>query len=184
MRIRIACVVEGHGDCEAAPLLLRRLAKEVDPSLSVEVPHPIRIPRDKLMKPGELERAVELAARTVRGKGGLVVLVDSDDGCPKFKAPELLQRARGARGDLRTSVILAKREYESWFLAAAESLRGKRNLALDLEPPPNPEDIRGAKEWLSDRMVSAHSYSETLDQPALTAVFDLNEARKARSFDK
>ena len=27
-------------------------------------------------------------------------------------------------------------------------------------------------------------YSETIDQPALTAMFDLNQARAAKSFDK
>jgi hypothetical protein len=33
-------------------------------------------------------------------------------------------------------------------------------------------------------MAPGHSYRETLDQPALTDVFDLNAARVAPSFDK
>lgn len=82
------------------------------------------------------------------------------------------------------SVVLAKQEYEAWFLAAAESLRGKRRLPNTLESPPDPESIRGAKGWLSRMMHGAPGYSETDDQPALTAVFDMSMARRADSFDK
>lgn len=44
--------------------------------------------------------------------------------------------------------------------------------------------IRGAKEWLTARMAEGRHYVETLDQPALTACFDLQQARRAASFDK
>lgn len=80
--------------------------------------------------------------------------------------------------------MLANKEYEAWFIAAAESLRGKRGLAADLTAAPNPENIRGAKEWLSDHMPRNRPYNPTLDQPALTSVFDMEAARRADSFDK
>jgi len=89
----------------------------------------------------------------------------------------------GPRDDVTVSVVLAKCEFEAWFLAAAESLRGERGLGHDLVSPGDPEGIRGAKEWLRGRMTGA-TYSETLDQPALTARFDLDAARRADSFDK
>ena len=82
------------------------------------------------------------------------------------------------------SVVMAKKEYEAWFIAAGESLRGKRGLIPDLHAPTDPESIRGAKEWLSRHMPGSQPYAETTDQPALTAVFDLNMARRAESFDK
>ena len=85
---------------------------------------------------------------------------------------------------MRIAVILAKKEFEAWFLAAAESLRGRHGLPLDLRSPQYPENIRGAKEWLSDKMPPGRSYAETTDQPAFTEVFDLNAARRADSFDK
>ena len=44
----------------------------------------------------------------------------------------MAQRAKQARPDPYISFILAHREYESRFLAAAESLAGKRRLANDL----------------------------------------------------
>ena len=81
------------------------------------------------------------------------------------------------------SVVMAKKEYEAWFIAASESLRGTRRLTPDLNAPADPENIRGAKEWLSRHMPSNQPYAETTDQPALTAVFDLNAARRADSFD-
>ena len=84
---------------------------------------------------------------------------------------------------LLVSVILPQREFEGWFLAAAQSIRGRRGLPVDLARPEDPEEIRGAKGWLRERM-HGRVYSETIDQPALAAIFDLNQARSARSFDK
>lgn len=182
--LRIASIVEGHGECEAVPILVRRIAQALDPSL-VPVVHPvIRVPASRLVKQGEIERAIELAARKNAGQGGIFVLLDCDDGCPAQDGPALLQRALKARSGIPVSVVFAKREFEAWFLAAAESLRGQRGLPADLIGPPDPEAIRGAKEWLQDRMPRGQGYAESSDQPALTAVFDMNAARRAGSFDK
>lgn len=184
MEIQMACIVEGHGEREAVPVVIRRLAASLDATLALHIPHPIRIPKSRLLKPGELERAVDLAARRIAGDGAVLVLLDSDDDCPAQLGPELLQRALSARSDVSLAVVIAKREFESWFLAAADSLRGHRGLAADLGPPPDPEAIRGAKEWLDAHMESGRAYVETLDQPALAARFDLDMARRADSFDK
>lgn len=187
MLVRLAAIVEGHGETEAVPLLVRRIAARVDPSLVVVVKPVLRVPASRLLRPGELERQVVLAGRTVAPDGGILVLLDCDaDGsCPAVDGPALLQRVQAARCDLATSVVLAKKEYEAWFLAAAVSLRGHRRLHQGMEAPPNPEDIRGAKEWLSRHMPPNRSYAATIDQPALTQVFDLDAARAAAdSFGK
>lgn len=182
--ILVGLVVEGHGEVKAAPVLFRRLAHEIDPSVNLEVLPPIRKPRSSLLnKQGELERAVELAALKARPRGGVFVLLDSDDDCPAELAPRLLARAEPAGMGLPVSIILPQREFEGWFLVAAESIGGKRGLPADLVPPQNAEEIRGAKGWLRDRM-HGRVYSETIDQPALAAIFDLNQARAAKSFDK
>lgn len=182
--LRIACIVEGHGECEAVPILIRRIAHGLDPALAPVVHPVIRVPASRLLKRGEIERAVVLAARKLASRGGILVLLDCDDGCPADDGPALLQRASRTRSDLPVSVVLAKREFEAWFLAAAESLRGQRGLPTDLTGPPEPEAIRGAKEWLEHQMPRGQGYMESLDQPALTAVFDLGAARRADSFDK
>lgn len=182
--ITIGCIVEGHGEVEAVPILIQRLAARLDPTLFVRFPHPIRIPKSKLIKQGELERAVELTARKVAPDGAILVVLDSDDDCPAILGPSLLARARRARSDLPVAVVLAKHEYEAWFLAAASSLRGQRGLQDNLMAPSEPEAIRGAKEWLSTRMGGNHVYVETLDQPAFTKTFDLEQAGRSDSFDK
>ncbi|MFD0884698.1 DUF4276 family protein [Streptosporangium algeriense] len=146
---------------------------------------PRRVPRSRLVARGGVENAVLQASYQLTGAGGILLLIDSDDDCPATLGPELLRRACEARGDREISVVLACREFEAWFLAAAESLSGHRGLADPLLPPPDPEGIRGAKEWLSARKSDGTRYRETVDQAALAALFDLEQARKAApSFDK
>jgi hypothetical protein len=185
-RVHIAPIVEGHGEVQAAPILIRRIAAEMDLNLRVAIESPIRVPANRLRKAGELERTVELAARKLGGAGGILILIDCDwdNGCPKWDGPTLLQRAQSARPDMPVSVVLAYREYEAWFIAATESIRGRRGLAETLEVVADPEGIRGAKEWLSNRMPRNRPYAETTDQPALTQWFDMQAARRANSFDK
>lgn len=184
--VRIAAVVEGHGECEAVPVLIRRIAATIEPGFVPKVLPPLRVPASRLLKEGEIERSVDLAARKLQGRGGILIIVDCDweNGCPAEEGPVLLKRAVTTRRDLPIAVILAKREFEAWFLAAAESLRGKSGLPGDLESPTYPENIRGAKEWLTDKMPPGRAYAETTDQPAFAAIFDMNSARRADSFDK
>ena len=180
---RIVPIVEGHGEVEAVPILLRRIAAAVRPAVAVGVLSPIRIDRSKIVTPPELERAVELAARRAGADGRILILLDADDDCPARLAPELLQRARAARTDRAIRVVLAKTEYEAWFLAAAGSIAGQQDIAADAAPA-DPEAVRGAKEWLARRMPPGRKYRPTLHQAALTKLFDLDAARAAPSFDK
>ncbi len=186
MNIPIVSIVEGQGEVAALPVLLRRMGEEIRPEHWVEVPYPIRVPRDKLLKTRQLERYFELASYQAT-PGGVLILLDAEDpieGCPATLGPRILGRTSAVRADIPTLIVIAKNEYEAWFLAAAESLRGQRRLADDIEPPADPEAIRGAKEWLRDRMPSGTCYSETVDQPALTSTFDLHAARRSPSFDR
>lgn len=185
MIVRLACIVEGYGDVAAAPVLLRRLQQAIRADLSLEVSRPIRQGRHKLVKPGELERAVELAARTVSPQGAILLLVDADDDCPKLLAPKLLTRMRACRSDISSGVILAKCEFEAWFLASLDSLAGRRGLGQGLSPPADPEAVRNAKGAMSRAMSGTGAYSETVDQPAFADLFDLAIARRrSPSFDK
>lgn len=184
MDVRIVPVVEGDGECDAVPVLIRRIALDIDPGFVPTILRPLRVPAAKLKKPEELDRTIQLAALKLRGAGGIFILVDCDDGCPAIEGPELLERARRVCPNMMISVVLAKKEYEAWFIAASESLRNKRSLPDTLSSPSAPEEIRGAKEWLSRQMPRGKCYSETSDQAALTAVFDMDAARNADSFDK
>lgn len=137
------------------------------------------------MLPNELEQAVELACRALRSPGAVLILVDSDDDCPKKLAPLLLARATRTPNSRRpVGVVLANREFESWFIAAAESIAGHADLRPDLRAPLDPESIRDAKGWLQEAMPPGRRYLPTVDQPSLAGKFDLNAARRAPSFDK
>jgi hypothetical protein len=181
--IPLASVVEGHGEVEALPILLRRFVAEWNVGLPIVALQPIRVSRSKLIKQGELERAAQLAAYRARA-GGVLVLIDADDDCPAELGPDLLRRLQSVTED--GALVLAKSEFESWFIAAAESIRSCRGLRPDLTVPASVESIRDAKGWLTENMLDRRfGYSETLDQPALTAAFDINAARTASdSFDK
>jgi hypothetical protein len=83
------------------------------------------------------------------------------------------------------AAVLAHHEYEAWFLGALASLRGHRGVRGNATPPPDPEAVSGAKEYLQSQLDSGRYYSETVDQPAFSALFDLALARSAcPSFDK
>ena len=182
--MKLIAIVEGHGDVAAVRVLLRRVLHEELQRYDVVVEPPIRVPKDKLLKPGELERAVNLAARRTSGTDGIVVLVDADDDCPAELAPAMAARAAESRPDRRISVVIAKSEFESWFVAAADSLAGFRGLSDSLVAPANAEGIRDAKGWFSNNMPTGLTYRETIDQAAFASRMDLDQARQCPSFDK
>ena len=113
----------------------------------------------------------------------ILILFDGDDDCPMKLAPMVEAWARDEAGRVPCAVVIAHREYEAWFIAAIESLRGRRGILGDALSHPDPEAPRDAKGKLEERMEAGLSYSETLDQAALTALFDMASAYRAcRSF--
>jgi hypothetical protein len=184
MPFRIVPVVEGHGEVQAVAILLNRLIAEFDLGVQIEIAPAIRQPKASLIKEGGLENAVKVAAIKTEGNGAILILIDSDGECPRTRAPELLARAQKARADKKISLVLAHHEYEAWFLASASSLKGCRRLSDEIEDHSTPESVQNCKGWLEESMPRTSKYSETADQPALTAIFDLARARKAPSFDK
>ena len=179
----IVPIVEGQAECESVPILLRRILAQILSEYRLQVATPFRVKRNRVVRPGEIERAVELAVRDREGAACLIVLLDADDDCPATLGPALLDRCARATG-LPASVVLANREYEAWFLGAKESLRGSRGIRTDATGPPDPEAVRGAKERLA-RNMRGKPYDSVLDQPALTAKVDLDMAsRRCPSFRK
>ena len=182
--VHIASLVEGYGEVEALPVLLRRVVGEISPSITQVIPPAWRHPAGSIQKLGGLERALSAVAERYPGHS-IVVLMDCDDDCPKELGPKMTQRVKQGRPDLYISFVLAHREYESWFLAAAESIAGKSNLNLDLVAPENLENIRDAKGWLSRHIRGSGRYSPTQDQAALSHLFQFARARtRSRSFQK
>ncbi len=179
--MKIQPIVEGAGEVAAVPELLRRLRNEAA-AFEIEVNRPILRRRHQLVDEDSLRRAVRLALLQ-EGCGSVLILFDADDDCPKELAPRLQEWAQHEARSTPCSVVIANREYEAWFLATMESLRGRRGIRADATSHDNPESPRGAKEQLEQRLEAGCTYSETIDQVALTAVFDLREAYvRCRSF--
>lgn len=183
MTLDVAVVVEGKGETLAVPVLLRRIAAVVTPGLDLRI-DVLRRGRQQVVKKPHFEKSIDLAARRVGPKGVILVLLDADTDCPAELGPQLVRRAARARPDRVTRVVLAKSEYEAWFLASAGSLAGKHGMRVDLTAPADPESIRDAKGWLSRHQADERSYRPSVHQTSLTATFDMTAARSAPSFDK
>jgi hypothetical protein len=123
-------IVEGHGEVSAAPVLLRRIAHSNN-RYDVVIPQPIRIKRQRIAaKFRELERAIALALGDP-ATDAILLLLDAEDDCPAELAPELLERSTAVCQGKPMSVVLAMREFEAWFLAGIESLRGRRGISQE-----------------------------------------------------
>lgn len=183
--IKVASIVEGDGEVAALPVLLRRLAAERSPHKYVDVLTPIRVYKGRFLnKPEEFSRHLKLAAAKCDESGWVLVLLDADDDCPAQKGTAVSAQAQAVIPHRRVAVVLANREYEAWFMAAAASLNGCRGFhCLAHEIRDDPEVPRNAKGWLGKRMPSG--YGETTDQPAFSHRFDMTVAyERSRSFRK
>jgi len=181
--LNIQPIVEGHGDVVAFPVLLRRLLAEAGRS-TVGVGRPIRRRRNELVREFDVQKAVRLAL-SKQNCCAILILFDGDSDCPAELGPEVRAWALESAGNIPCEVVIAHREYEAWFLAAIESIRGRRGILSNAESHPSPEEPLGAKEQIEARMRAGISYIETTDQPAFSALFSMSDAyRRSRSFRK
>lgn len=189
-RLLVAPIVEGHGEVQAVRILIERIWRELLGNESlIDVLRPIRKPRSQLVKPEELGRAVKLAdlklnQRLESGDSALIlVLVDANSDAPCVLGPELLRIAK-LESRFEVSCVLANVEYETWFVAAADSLGKYLKIGPDEKTPERPEDAKARKAWIQKRFQGT-KYSETVDQPAMTRCMNLSTCRRrSPSFDK
>ena len=182
--IYIAPIVEGHGEVEAFPNLLHKIVQSTGYQGQLIVNAPIRVKSGSFLNDDEYRRKFFslAAAKAAEHQGTVVVLLDCEDSCPAELGPSLQAQTAEVRDDVNTLIALSYREYETWFLTAAQSLRGLRGLPLDLNAPDNPEAIRGAKQWLGDRMQV--SYDPITHQIEFTRAMNLDQARANDSFNR
>jgi len=175
----VASIVEGHGEVEAVPELLRRIARERF-GREIDCLKPHRVPRANIPRPGELGRALRLQVARAGGRGGVVVILDADDDDPARLRRDLQAIADDVAPGAAV-VVVAVREFEAWFLAAVESLRSHRSVRDDATYPGDPESRRDAKGELQRLMTEP--YGAVRHQVAFCAYLDLEEAaRRSPSF--
>jgi hypothetical protein len=178
----IASIVEGVGDVSAVPILIRRICHELGCCLAAKVAPPIRMHRSKMVQEMEIRRYLRIAC-SIPECELILLFLDADDDCAK-KISELVRPWIDLESlPVPCEVIVIPREYECWFIAALESLRGVRGISQHAESHDSPEAVRNPKLILTNYMEGSAAYHETADQAALTAAVDLNVLRqRSRSF--
>lgn len=171
----IAPIVEGRSEVDSVPVLLRRIFHSLS-VYDVTVARPFWKLRTQIVREGELEKAIEFTIKSRKDIDCILLIMDADDDCPAELGPALLRRAEDVT-DLPVSIVLAQKEFECWFLGAKESLRGKRGIRDDATSPPNPEQIRGAKERLSRNMTKGVRYRGVEHQAGFAECMDIDQAR-------
>lgn len=186
MKGNIYTIAEGFGETDAVPQLLRRVFQQVYGVYDVDFPKTWRVSAGTLLKGNTLESYLLTASKKSLCRAVMVLLdADDEEQCPATLGPELLRRGQEVIPHIPLSVVLAKREYETWFIAGVKGLRGVKGLPGNILCPPNPEEIRGAKEWLSRHLPPKLPYAPTSLQASFTTYFDLGDAYdKSRSFRK
>ena len=149
--MKLYLIVEGDGEVGAAPVLLRRLLSEAN-CFSVDVGRPIRKKQADFRNKERLQKAVKLTLLQP-DCAGIIIIFDGEDECPKSVADDArLWASEVLPQGILCDVVVAYREYETWFLSSLESLRGKCEIRNDAETPEMPESRRGSKEWLEEFM--------------------------------
>lgn len=179
-----APIVEGHGEYEAVPALIHRIAEHCGSGKSVKINPPIRVKSGSFFNDDAyFARYIAMAsAKAAQENGTVLILMDCEDACPAAVGPEIWAKASQQRSDVRFVVALAYREFETWFIAAADSFHGAFGLPLDLTVPPDYETYRDAKGWLSSRMPV--KYDPVIHQVKFTRVLNLDSARRSHSFNR
>jgi hypothetical protein len=182
--ISVVSIVEGDGEVAALPVLLRRLGEWLTPDAMVNIGRPIRVRREQFLNREDIFRKqLTVAANMCPDPGWILIALDADDDCARDLAETIRDKAKLVVPGRNVSVVLANREYEAWFIAAANSLDGKRGFFCP-DVVPAAESIRGAKQWIS-KQIRQGAYHEVVDQPAFSAHMNLQQAYdNSRSFRK
>jgi hypothetical protein len=170
-------LVEGHGEVEAVGNLIVRLWRHLELVQDLHWLMPVRWPGIATRK------GVEKACAYAREQNPAVLLLlrdsDEDGACPAVDAPAATRWVASAALPFPAAVVLAHQEFETWFLPSLHRIAGNHRLASSpgiragTVPHPNPEHVRGVKEWLSSH--SERPYKPTLHQQSLTRLIDCAE---------
>ncbi len=183
--LKIAAIVEGDGDRQALPGLLRRILLEGLCRYDIAIMKP-KVAKGKPALLKRLEQFVRYAL--IDECHSILVLVDADDECPYEKSTCLATEVSRLNLRVPVAIVYAKSEFETWFvcnLRDGEGARIRQRLEISeaVIAPDNVEAITGAKEWLTKRMPRNRAYQETRDQEVLVHYIDLTLTNeRSRSF--
>jgi hypothetical protein len=159
----VGLVVEGRGDAEAVPLLLRKWLERRGFFGDV-LGKPVTCNgRDKALKKNGLEGKVAVAAARP-GCVGVLVILDGEGDPVCSLGPSLLTRVSDIA--VPVAVALADSQFESWLVASAESLSLPK---LSYSPTQNAEAAL-------KQALRPEKYAKPYWQPRLTHRLDFDIA--------
>jgi hypothetical protein len=200
-RYVIVPVVEGFGEVAAVPVLIRRWLQHQNfhRNVDLHLAGPVRasgvgaltVPHNQDDELG-IEHYVQMA--WLRRPDIILVVLDADEECPRTLGPALLARGMAiVPNGFPLGLVIAKREYEAWFLAALTSTRfrnalQKQGFTLDQRFLPGAvdiEEIADCKDRVA-RLLSLKKYEPTIHQEKLTRIlpFTAGMQKRSRSFRK
>lgn len=161
----LGIVVEGPGDKEAFPILLRKYLHSVGRYEDLlGKPVPLKGKGSATRANNGLEGYVLAAARP--GCCAVLVLVDADKDASCVLGPELLARAQAVTA-VPVVVIVAERDFEDWIYTAVEH--------LDLGEAAWNSSERGKN--AIESLLAPEKYVKSTMQARLTQRMDLDVAR-------
>jgi len=160
----IGLVVEGKGEVEALPLLLRTYLYSRNIWQDVLGPVICCNGRAKATRPGGIEKLVATSASRP-GCVGVLVLLDSETDLVCVRGPELQGRVGTAGLGKPVRLTLVEQKFEAWIVASAETM------PIELSWDPERDPVAAIREALGDR-----KYIKPVWQPRLTECIDLSVA--------
>lgn len=174
---RLLAIVEGHGDANAVPLLIRNILNSND-IFDVDL-----CPTQRRGEYPSVDKNFDnyfLVA--IKDKSPIIWIMDFDAkkyDCPYKEASKLIARASKLRPGWPIEIAFLVKEYEVLFLYDEKATRKIfSDISTQVEFPPSPKEVRGAKEWLSEQRPRGKAYKETVHQEKITAHLDLNLLRE------
>jgi hypothetical protein len=183
---RLVLFVEGEGDADAVPLLVKRLMTDHnlwEGMLLDQNPFRVESLAVLIRQNGKKWLNWLKAAGKRKNLGGVLLLLDGDvkprrsrPFCAAEAAQQLAELASraGAGTMFSLACVFAVKEYESWLIACSDHLAGRRlpggeeGIERGTVPPEGDLELapRDAKKWLDERM--PNGYKPRRHQAALT----------------
>lgn len=176
-------IVEGYGEVSAVPVLLRKILW-ANHCYDIQIAPPENAHgKSNLIQKDGLEKFIKLAWKE-DDCGAILILIDADDECPVDLAKAFSSRVKAMGSLFPVVIIVAKRMYETWFLASITTIAGHLDIPAGLQAPPDSESIKNPKDWLNKQFPKGRIYKETQEQEAMTNLLDLNVMSTTRSFQR
>ncbi len=174
---RLLPIVEGHGEIPAVPILIRKI-------LAAQEIHDVQpLPAWRHGEyPSVTKKFDNIFLAAIKENSPILWVMDFDSkefACPVEEAQRLLARAEELRPGWPIKIAFLVKEYETLFLIDETATRKVfPDIPAKKSFPEHPENIRGAKEWLSIARPSPGSaYKETVHQAKITAHLNLDLLR-------